>query len=467
MKAALHILVLFGLITQLFAQESPESVLSFEQYMQVVADGHPVIVQASLKSAEGARNLQRARGAFDPKIEANYNEKFYDQQDYYGLLDAGLKVPTWYGIELEGGFAQNQGDFLNPENKLPDDGLWYAGITVPVGQGLMLDQRRTSLEQAKIYRELTEVERKLMVNQVLYDAGLAYWKWFKAYNKVLIYQDAMTLAETRLRAVKESAKLGDRPAIDTLEAGIQLQNRQLGWQQARLEFQNSTIMLSVYLWAEGIIPLEPGAGTKPVGLTELAVEERYDRSLAFQDSLLSNHPELQKMELGIEQLHVERRWKSEQLKPDLALKYNFLTRPVNEDRPYSFSGQDYTWGLQLSFPILLRKERADLELTKLKIQERTLGVSGKRGQLLYKVNAAINIWNNTADQIELYRKTVDDYRQLLDGERKKFEIGESALFLVNTREINYIAAQVKLIEIIGQYRKARLSFQYTLGQLGS
>ena len=78
---------------------------------------------------------------------------------------------------------------------------------------------------------------------------------------------------------------------------------------------------------------------------------------------------------------------------------------------------------------------------------------------------ALNLWTTTIDQINLYNQTVRDYYGLLDGERKMFNAGESSLFMVNSREIGYIQAQLKLIELIAKNRKAQLTANFALGLL--
>ena len=86
--------------------------------------------------------LRSSRGNFDPEIFHQINSKQYDGDLYYDLANGGLRIPTWFGIDVEGGLQQNEGNYINPENFLPDDGLWYAGLTIPVGRGLFIDERK-------------------------------------------------------------------------------------------------------------------------------------------------------------------------------------------------------------------------------------------------------------------------------------------------------------------------------------
>lgn len=47
-----------------------------------------------------------------------------------------------------------------------------------------------------------------------------------------------------------------------------------------------------------------------------------------------------------------------------------------------------------------------------------------------------------------------------------FEAGESSIFMVNARQQSYIAAQVKLMELLAKNREAALKARHAFGELG-
>lgn len=457
-------LLMFGSTVQVYAQDVPQ-ILTYEDFRAIVRQHHPMAVQAELVTKTGDATVQQARGGFDPKIGADIGQKYFKGDQYYSLIDAGLKVPTWFGIEVNAGYEQNGGVYLNPENNTSGGGLAYAGISLPVGRGLFIDERRAELRKAQIYQKSTRVEQRLMMNELLYEAGKAYWDWFKAYQVLQVYQEAILLAEFRFNSVKQQAESGDKPDIDTLEAGIQLQNRQLALQQAQLEFQNATAMLAVFLWQNGQIPLELKESTVPVGKEFVQTRTMESLMLDKMDSLVAYHPYLQQYRFKIDQLKIDRRMKIENLKPQLDLKYNALNQVVGNNPFAELSINNYNWGLQFSMPIPLRKERGALRLAKYKIQDAELGLVDQQARIGYKIASSINEWNTTREQTDISQKTADDYRGLLEGERDKFDAGESSLFMVNRRELGYISAQIKYLETLTKNRKAVLATEYSLGIL--
>lgn len=465
-KISSKILILvFGYLSSAIGQSDTLNVLSIDSFLKIVETHHPMAKQAELLPDKGEATVLRSRGAFDPEIFSDVSQKYFDNSQYYSHINGGLKIPTWFGIELHANYNTHQGAFLNPEKKTPSAGLWSAGISMPLGEDLFIDQRRAELRKAKIYRESTQAERRIMLNELLYEAGKAYWDWFKSYHKMRVYEMAVQIAQERLEAVIREVTVGERPGIDTLEAGIQVQNRQLNLQEAQLEFRNQSELVSVFLWAEGVVPLEVGPNTMPIAreaLKNLRVDETF---LDAINNLPDNHPLLQRYRYQIDQLDIDRRMKAEQLKPTLNIGYEPVAAAGDQNLISNYSINDYVWTLGFSSPLFLRKERGDLTLAKLKIQDAELDYAHKEQQLLFKANTAFNRWETTLDQIELYERTVSDYERLLEGERQMFEAGESSLFMVNSRESNFINARIQLIDLQTQNQKAGLEARFALGTL--
>ena len=458
--------LLFLLVRIGFTQQDIQ-VLTYGEYMDVVIENHPMVRQGMILVDLGETGMLRARGEFDPKAFADLSEKYFKDTQYYSVGDVGLRIPTWLGLEFEASLERNRGEFLNPERTVPDAGLWNAGVSIPVGQGLFIDRRRAELQKAEIFRESSIAGRQQMMNDLIFSAGKQYWDWFRAFHVRRVYEEAQVLAQTRFDAVKQSAELGDRPAIDTLEAGIQLQNRLLALQQAQLEFRNATAMLSVYLWTDGVIPLEIPQSTVPVSMDEISATTPGDDLLINIDTMMIRHPELVQQNFRIDRAQVDQRMKREMLKPVVNLKYNFINEALNGNPLAGGTIDNYTWGLDFSFPVFLRKERGELKLAELKIEDQQLELSRKLAKMTYSAQASINEWITSSDQTELYTRTVNEYGRLLEGERQLFQVGESSLFMVNARELGYINAQVKLIDLKSKNRKAELKSGYRLGILNT
>ena len=104
-------------------------------------------------------------------------------------------------------------------------------------------------------------------------------------------------------------------------------------------------------------------------------------------------------------------------------------------------------------------------MTKLKIQETELAQQQKLLVLQNKVRAYFNEQVNLQDQVTLYTDAVNNYSRMLLGEQRKFSIGESSLFLVNSRETKLIQARLKLVELSTKYNFAQTGLIWATGQL--
>jgi len=462
------ILVLFLLrFGSVMAQTDSLTEFSFQKYIDIVKLHHPISRQAELQNAYGEANLLKAKGAFDPKLQTEVSQKYFNDKSYYNLIDGGLKIPTWFGIELKTGYEVNDGEFLNNQNQTPNSGLLYAGISLPIGNGLIIDKRRAELKKAKIYLNSTSAQRQILLNQLILEAGIVYWEWYESYQKLQVLENAVSVAKDRQKAVSQSAKFGDRPSIDTLEASIQLQNRQLNLQQAQLSYKNASALLSIYIWADGSIPLEVDQNTVPSSLDVTAGIATDLSYYALIDTQVFQHPELVLYANKLEQLEIQKKLNKEQLKPTLNLKYNPITEPISGDPLGNYSVNNYTWGIEFSMPLLLRKERGNLNTTNLQIQDLELDFQNKQASLIFKAKANLNAWQTAFEQVELYQQTVEDTRRLFEGEQTLFFNGERSLFMVNAREQSYIKAQQKLIELFAKNQIAKLKTIYTFGLLAT
>ncbi|SFU34566.1 Outer membrane efflux protein [Pustulibacterium marinum] len=441
------LLLCFGVSNITFAQELSNE-FTFEEYLAHVKKFHPLVKQADLILSNSEAKLLKARGAFDPKIQADFLEKDYHDTQYYSLFNGTFKIPTWYGIEIKAAFDNNEGYYLNPEHKTPYDGLTSLGITVPVGQGLWINERMAELKKGKLYVQLSEYERSLAAIEVLYDAAVAYMNWKQSYEKVQLYDSFLDNAEERLVWVGKSIELGELPRIDSVETGINVKTRKLELAEAELKLIKSRLELSNYLWTENNIPVELDENMVPEYELEDAILEVLNIDPLNMENSVEDHPKINALSTKIQIQEVDRRLKANGLLPKLDLTYNYLSEPnyFNE-----FQWDDYKIGATFSFPIFLRKERAALKMAKIKLQDAQYGLQFQQKSLENKILAKYNEINSYRGQIVLNSDLVNSYQQMLDAEVRLFEMGESSIFYINTRENKLVKAKISNIELKNTY----------------
>lgn len=459
-RKLLTLTLILSLCKLSYAQDSIKT-FSKEDLYWYLDNFHPIGKQASLLIKKGENEVRKTKGQLDPSLFSNLDQKRLNQKEYYNLFSGGLRVPTWYGVDFRAGYEQNQGINLNPENKTASNGLMYAGVSVPIGQGLFIDKRRAAIKHAELYAKSTFLEQELMLNTLFYEATIKYIDWVNHFNQMQLYQNALTLANDRLLGVIQSFVGGDIPAIDTLEAYILVQVREMSFNQAQLNYQNATLELSNYLWYEENTPLEITDQLTPPSIDKLFSPQEIskDKLKSILNDLKSNHPQLLWYDLKLKQLDLERRLNAEQLKPTLNLKYNMLNEPIDGDAFSGFSTQNYKWGVDFNIPIFLRESRGRLNITKLKIQETNLEVEIKWLELSNKIKSYHNELITLEQQIQLFNSAVSNYFKLMEAEKQKFFMGESSVFLINSREATYVQSAIKLIELQAKFQLAVAEFK--------
>lgn len=442
--------LLFLLVTCIsFAQTTTSNELTFNEYLGYVKKFHPMVKSANLEVTSAQANLMMARGGFDPKIEVDFDKKQFKDKQYYSILNSSFKIPTWYGIEVKAGFDNSEGIYINPENTLPNKGLTSLGISVPLGQGLLINQRMADVRKAKIQIKLSQAERKLQATQVLYDASVAYFNWKRNYSEVQLYQNYLNNATTRYKGIQSLITNGDKPAIDSVEAGINVRNRELSLEDSKLKLIKAKLELSNFLWLENNIPMELQDAIIPEEKLELTIQETLKTNELLQENQsIENHPKINSLQSKIDILNVERKLKANSLLPKIDVGYHYLSEP-NYWNSTNFN--NYKIGMNVYFPLFLRKERGSLKLAEFKIQNTQYDLNIQRMQLTNKINAQQNEIKSLERQRKLIQKLVDDYNVMLSSEERLFSFGESSMFLINSRENNLVSSQLSKIALENRY----------------
>lgn len=447
MKSIVLGFLFFGM--SVWSQNTATKELSYNEFLGYVKKYHPLVKSANLELNQAQANLMMARGGFDPKIEVDFEQKKFKDNEYYSILNSSFKIPTWYGIEIKAGFDNNDGIYLNPENTVPNQGLTSLGISIPLGQGLFINQRMADLRKAKIQLKLSQAESNLMAISVLYDASVAYFNWKRNFNEVTLYQNYLTNAELRYKGITISIEEGDKPAIDSVEAGIIVRNRKLSLEEYRLKLAKAQLELSNFLWLENNVPLELQDDMVPEENLAATIKETLrTNDLMLANPSLENHPKINALENKIEMLEVERKLKANMLLPKIDLGYSYLSEPSYFNN-YRF--QDYKVGMNFSFPVFLRKERGSLQLVKYQLQDVRFDLDLERVQLKNKIKAQQTEIASLERQQQLIESLVKDYSTMLNSEERLFSFGESSIFLINSRENNLVAAQLSKLELENRF----------------
>ena len=447
---------ILGIFLGLFSPaELKAQSLSLDEFMGFVKQHHPFVKQAKIELNLSETKLLKARGAFDPKIEAAFKEKTVKNSPYYERLNAAFTLPTPIGMELKAEISEAEGDLLNPENVVSGNRLYAVGADLDLGKGLWANPRNTALKQARRFVKQAEEENRLAVNQILVEASHAFLDWYASYQQWNIIGQFVENAAFRFQGVKQRVASGDLAPIDSLEARIAYNNRKLLWEKSLIKLNRTALKASNFLWLEDQ-PIEIREKTMPT-LSE-------DTLLLYADvenPPLANHPKMKALNYKIEQQRLEQRLQRNALLPEIKLGYRWLsgTNPL-QTLQAALDPENNITQFKVKMPLFLRKERANLKLSSLKLDDLVLAQEQTRLELGNKINALNAQKNSLTKQKQLTKQMVEDYKILFEGEQKKFDAGESSLFLVNSREAKWLDAVQKFIGIEQAEQKTKLSYYF-------
>jgi outer membrane protein TolC len=449
------------------AQAQNQEVLTFEKFKNML-DNHPALRMADLSVEKGQQELTKAKGAFDPKISASHQNKFFKSTEYYNQTYMGVEIPLRAPIILKSSYENANGAYFNPEETTPNGGLVNAGIALPLGQGLITDKNRTEIRQAEAYQRYSVIEQSRIIQDLRYEAFRQYWEWWMSQQVLDIHREWVSIAEQRLTDTKSRFQAGDIASVDTLETAIQVQNRKQKLQSAEAKWVKESYDITSQLWQENeqnYVPIESIKNTVPQ--KDIFFDEALSNSTVLANrtnNIASTNPQLLKYNPLLEQLSAEERWKKELMKPVVNLQYNLLneaTTPAVD----MLTLNNYKWGAQISWPIFMRKAKGELGITRIKIEEIELEALQKTTVLRNKALAAIRLLELLRQQLSNVSANVNSMQRLLSAEREKFNSGESSVFLINTREQQLFDLRVQETEIATQLKLQEIEILYLLGAL--
>lgn len=437
-------LILVAAVVTVGESVAQQSTFSPADLFSAVAFNHPLARQADLRLSQARQSVLEARGAFDPYLKGALDRKYFNDKDYYTMLSTSVEVPTWFGITAKAGYDLNNGAFIDQSDQLPQAGLAYLGLSVPLGRGLFLDERRTALRTAQLSEQRTLAERDMSVNDLYMRVADDYAVWAQRHADAEVLRVNYEVALERYGFVSQMATVGEMALIDTAEAAVQVAALAADLERARANLEVAALRLSNHLWdAEGRpLVLSPEATPLSIGPEKALIPE--PANTAFNPTIRVFGP-LQA------QNRLDRRAVIERFKPIINLNYNLLTAgTMSTDGGFglaSLSGSNYKVGIDVRIPLALRGaagalrrnrlQAAELEVNLARVQ-RERQMSGQQADAL--ITAAWTQWTEA-------ERMVLSQQRLVDAENERFRLGETNLMTVNLRQQRLVELQLRVNDL--------------------
>lgn len=120
-------------------------------------------------------------------------------------------------------------------------------------------------------------------------------------------------------------------------------------------------------------------------------------------------------------------------------------------------------GFEFAFPLFIRSERGKLREVRIKQDHLQFERRIEERNIYNDIMRKYNDLSAYSKQIEFQSVNVRNQERLLKGELNKFRLGESTLFVVNSRENKLIEMKIKQEKLFTDYRKALAELYYKAG----
>jgi outer membrane protein TolC len=281
-----------------------------------------------------------------------------------------------------------------------------------------------------------------------------------ANQKIKVSTAILELAELVAKISGQQAESGDLAKIYVTEAEEDVERRNADLAQSQRDFQRYSFRLSAMLFDVGGVPLPlpteqnvPEAMPRP----QMMMAEEQDRNVI---KALATRPELKAIDL-------QKKIAQAQLK----LAENQLLPAMNAvvvggyDNGKNGIHKVYRGQVTFSQPLLMRTAKGKVQAAKLRLDKLGRDRQAEEQRIRNEVYDAISAINLSYTKFLALEKQVQKSQQVYFGERERFQVGDSTVFLVSERERQLNEAKFRLIDAQVEFQVGLLALKAITTQL--
>ncbi|MDR4495614.1 MAG: TolC family protein [Nitrospirales bacterium] len=433
--------------------------LHLKTVLSLVETHHPLLHGTRTEKLQAQGKLLKAMGAFEPTLvnDTEVERLVKDgQTKNVGFNDTLVQARHPYGVKGFAGWRTGIGDVEVADLGVRGTNQPLLGIVLPLLRGLGTNPERGELEKSK----LAEQEADLNIQQTRQDlylgAATQFWKWVGSWKIVALQQAALDVAKARLQQLTRQAAAGAVAEFDVTEAHQEVQRRLENFIKSKREAEQEQIKLSLFTWNEQALLSFDQYGIPNFPAFDLSVPQSQGGSeteLAQQ-----RRPEILQVFLEAARNNIDLGVAKNNFLPDLRAE----AEPTRKPGEFVL-GLGYRFGLQLTFPFL----QQDATGQKLQLEakaERLLWLQRYRTQqVALDIDNARSALNRAEERIQAASQSLTYARSLVNGERKRFQMGATNLLFVNLRERNAVEVEITYIQAQAELQQAKAFYSWAIG----
>ncbi len=429
-----------------------KSLLERAKIYELLNHNNPYVATIIAKQKIQEAKVVYTQGEFDTKLGAKYDEKQYPISDGR-LSDIYVEQPMENGMDILMGYRKAQGTQEYSNIKTSDEGEVRLGVKAPIIPLLHgTNQRKVTLKLASLdskesYLEMVKSLRELHLDVLGNYYQLLFQQELLELEKILLQK-----AHQQYKLIEKKVLVGDEAPILLVEAQ-QLVNERV---QRLTERENTFGVTKGKLINHLNITQKefeesfelPKLPSVPVG--ELEAHVQIER-------VVINRPEIQILEYEKEKLYEE---------SQLA---ELMRYPTLDVTVIGVHDRVYDNGFKVSLEVAFAPERRKYEGKRLEIQSKKDKNFNEMKKNLLEANRDTIITIETLKALkENYSNALKEValaEQLEKAELRKFELGQSELFLLNQREMKTLQVRQKIVHYHVKILMNILEMEIEMGEL--
>ncbi len=359
---------------------------------------------------------------------------------------------------------------------------WSAVYTQPLMRGFKIDSTRRQLQVTKLTRDVSDVQLRATITNIVSNVRNAYWDYVFATQAVEVAQQSLDLAGKLVQDNQTRVEVGTMAPIDVVQAQSEQATRRQALVAAQSTLRTTELALKRLIVA-GTEDPNWNARLDPVDRPEFRVES-VDLEGAVRRAL-SQRTDLEIAKKNIESNDITLSFLTDQLKPqaDLVGTYGLVglggsqlittgtgvNRTVTGSVPGGYldalrtlGGVNFPrWTLQLNFSYPLGQSAQEASVARARVQLTQTQAQVKQIELQVATevtNAAIQM-RNTAESVQASQAARELSQKKLEAEQSKFEVGMSTNYFVVQAQRDLADAQNSELRAILNYRKAQVELE--------
>jgi outer membrane protein len=473
--------------------------LTLNGAVELALERNPNLIVEKIRVEQARSKIDEAKGDYDPTFNLRGSvsrkdnvvaSRFYptglyvDAERAQGVgLQSKFYTGTKFGIDLD--FKR----LLSSSNTQTLSPQYAAIFAVTMTQALLRDfgwgVNKTRVRVAEIGEPIAERNLEQKTAQLVQQVEEGYWSLVYLRQDLEVKQKSFEIAQALLRRSDELFRAGRVAAVSVLEARSGVATREEARIVAERDFDRFEDRLKL------LLRLDPGKAS--ISLLDIPKKDAVilDPSKSIELAL-KQRPEIQGLQMELEQRELEQKYAANQTLPrlDLSAQYgmNGLSGRPNKtctdpnavicipvgasvdgsvfagqtrakdafDRFFSHNAFD-NWSVELKLQIPLGNHTANAQLSdaNLRLSETKARLRAARDQITTEVRDAIRETLTAKKRMEAALETIKFVEDQLDGSRKKFEAG--------------LGSSYEVLQVVDDLEKARSNenravLDYNVGQ---